>query len=1395
MNAAHKLIGYGPNAHLLFSGDAEDFDRWSVKFKGMIRLQGLNNTLDGTENPPSGENNAKLYALLVQCLDDKSLDIIIRDADNQGKEAYDMLVTHYVGASKPRIISQYLELTTLIKSELESITEYVIRAETAAARLKQAGEQISEKLLIAMIIKGLPESFRPFTTIINSVDDIKFSKFKSQLRDFEENEAARTSHMSNKDDVYKLTCHQCGVSGHIAPKCPRRRSQPQNLSSSRQGQGSRPSLQKRTNKWCDYCRTRTHNTEYCFKKPKNSKSHDENYRKSKSYNVSNNDECHDDDLCFKIIDGESIFSLNNNENYLIDCGATCHILCDPSKFITKDENFNPDMHTIELANNTRQTGVATMRGNAVITLNDIDGKPRQVTIKQALCIPSYKQNILSVHCMTQSGTKVNFAENECLIIMKNGIKFPISQSGRLYFVHSINDTCNKTKLISKSLENWHYTLGHCNSNDIVELEKKVESMKITDKTDYECDYCTEAKMTNKINRQPDPKATKPLFKVHTDLCGPIKPISLKGSRYALVFVDDFSGMIVVYFIKQKSDAVRATAKFLADMAPYGVVSIIATKVAIIRSDSGGEFVSKQYEDLLIENKIAHEFSSPHSPHQNGTAERAFRTLFETARAMAFQAGLPKNLWSYALRHAAFVRNRCYSQTHKNTPYEKFTGKSPQLEKLHVFGTKCHALIQNPSKLDSRTQVGQYVGKDPHSPAHLIYISKSNSVIRARNVQFSSLIPHRNSQKVTFECERGYYPIIPDIDEADVQSPPASQVQPNSGASICGGGPTTAAPKPHTQAAKVQPVQIENSHVNQGGNLISGEHPSGEIPNSITGNVSARPKRNRKPPAYLAENYVVEPDHDDNDLFHDATYSIDYFCKISNIPSTYDEALNSDEASNWQNAMQTEYNSLIEMQTFDIVPKPKDNPVIGGRWVFAMKNNEHSETIYKARYVAKGFSQIPSLNYSETFSPTARFTSIRTLCQVAINENMKMYHIDVKTAYLNAPIDHTIYVSQPKGFEQFDENGNKLVLKLNRSLYGLKQSGRLWNMLLHDFLISMGFTQSISDYCVYVINQNESKVILILWVDDIILATSSEITANKIKTSLSNRFKMKDFGQISNFLGIKFQISENFITLDQSEYVEKMLLRFGMLEAHERSIPCDLSTAKLDFNDDSPLLENVKLYQEIVGSLIYLVTCTRPDIAYVVSILAQSMSKPTMAHLKLAKFVLRYLKGTKFHGLIYRKCTPIDIIGYTDASWANGMDRKSISGYCFMMHKNSSLISWKTKKQSVVALSTCESEYIGMAFAIQEAVFLQNLLCDFLVFHTAHPVKLHVDNMGSIDLAKNPVFHNRSKHIDTKYHYIRSKISDGSIHVCYVSSKENIADVFTKPCTKQALSKFQLCKPV
>ena len=400
--------------------------------------------------------------------------------------------------------------------------------------------------------------------------------------------------------------------------------------------------------------------------------------------------------------------------------------------------------------------------------------------------------------------------------------------------------------------------------------------------------------------------------------------------------------------------------------------------------------------------------------------------------------------------------------------------------------------------------------------------------------------------------------------------------------------------------------------------------------------------------------------------------------------------------------------------------------------------------------------------------------------MSIQEGLEIYQLDVKSAYLNANIDVELFMEQPQGFEIFDENGSKFVLKLKKSLYGLKQAGRMWNQLLHDFLISLKFTQSPCDHCVYIRIVDGTKVVLLVYVDDIILGSSDETVADFIKTSLAKRFNMKDFGKISNFLGMEFEVSHNAIKVHQSQYVAKILERFKMDNCNPKSIPCDLSVAKLDLNTDSPDLEDPKLYREIVGSLIYLMTCTRPDICYVVSILSQFMSKPTMAHLNLAKFVLKYIKGTSNNGLIYVRSENLDLIGYSDASWANSADRKSMSGYCFRLSTNSSLISWKTRKQPIVALSTCESEYIAMAFAMQECAFLQQLAHDLRLFPTLHPCTLYVDNIGSIQLSKNPVFHQRTKHLDIRFHYVREKVASGQVILSYVPSKSNVADIFTKP---------------
>lgn len=347
-------------------------------------------------------------------------------------------------------------------------------------------------------------------------------------------------------------------------------------------------------------------------------------------------------------------------------------------------------------------------------------------------------------------------------------------------------------------------------------------------------------------------------------------------------------------------------------------------------------------------------------------------------------------------------------------------------------------------------------------------------------------------------------------------------------------------------------------------------------------------------------------------------------------------------------------------------------------------------------------------------------------------------MDVKTAYLNADVDCELYIEQPDGFIKTNEKGEKLVCKLKKALYGLKQSGRMWNSVLHTFLSGENFKQSLCDNCVYVSNDNGSITIIIVWVDDIIICAPDLNSVNKVKYALSNRFKMRDLGILKWFLGIEFKLGMNCIEMNQSRYLDRVLTKFEMSQCNPKSVPCDLSTGKFLDSESSDLVDS-RLYREIVGSLIYLMTCTRPDICYAVTKLSQNLSSPTKSDLNRSKFTLKYLKGTMDYGLKFRKSDNIELIGYCDSDWGGSNDRKSLSGYCFTLGNNSPLLSWKCKKQNTVALSTCEAEYIALTYAIQEANFLQQLLSDMQCV-SVKPVNIYVDNQGAIELTKNPVYH-------------------------------------------------------
>ena len=389
---------------------------------------------------------------------------------------------------------------------------------------------------------------------------------------------------------------------------------------------------------------------------------------------------------------------------LVDCGATAHIITDKSKFTSFKQSFDTNSHCIELADGSRSSGIAQGRGTAKVCVRSLDGEMRDVNLENASYIPSYRQDIFSVQAATEKGATVNFNPCTAELVAPNGTIFDIRESGKLYYLNSISNNV----VDSRSVKQWHKLLGHCNVKDILKLEAIVEGMKISDKSEFKCEVCIMGKMTQSFNRQSDTRATESLELVHCDLCGPIQPVSMNGYRYAMSFVDDYSGANTAYFLRQKCDAIEATRKFLADCAPIG-------KLKRLRTDSGTEFTNDNFRSLMLKHGIKHEKSAPYSPHQNGTVVKNWRAL-----CLLIESQLPKQKWPYTVRVAAYTRNRCFCPRTGSTPYESLTGKKPNVSRMSVFGSTCYAYVQNKQKLDPRREKGIFVKYDNESPAYLVY---------------------------------------------------------------------------------------------------------------------------------------------------------------------------------------------------------------------------------------------------------------------------------------------------------------------------------------------------------------------------------------------------------------------------------------------------------------------------------------------------------------------------------------------------------------------------------------------------------------------------------------------------------------------------------------------------
>lgn len=501
------------------------------------------------------------------------------------------------------------------------------------------------------------------------------------------------------------------------------------------------------------------------------------------------------------------------------------------------------------------------------------------------------------------------------------------------------------------------------------------------------------------------------------------------------------------------------------------------------------------------------------------------------------------------------------------------------------------------------------------------------------------------------------------------------------------------------------------------------------------------------------------------------------------PRTVAEARRREDWPRWEAAIHEELETLDGMGTWELVDAPEGANVVGSKWVFRAKRDAAGNIArYKARLVAQGFSQVPGVDYFDTFAPVAKLASIRVVLAMSAQYDLELHQVDVKGAYLNGQLtdDEVIYMRQPPGYAV--PGMESKVCRLLKTLYGLKQSGRRWYQRLVEILVdAMGFSRSEVDQAVFYKHSADGLQIVVVHVDDCTLSASSMALVEQFKAELRKHVEITDLGELHWLLGVEVRRDRENGTLglSQGSYIDQILARYNLEEVKPVSIPMDpsvkLSSAQAPRTAAEHTVMRDKPYLEAVGSLMYAMLATRPDIAFAVNVLSRFGQNPGIAHWEALVRVFKYLKGTRNLWLTFGGVEG-ELQGFADADGSMAEDRRAVTGYAFIL--NGGAVSWSSKRQSIVSLSTTESEYVAATEAAKEALWIRSLIGQvFAPLDGA--TTLFSDNQSAIALAQDHQYHARTKHIDIRFHFIRWVIEEGRIRLVYCPTDDMVADTLTK----------------
>lgn len=1043
-------------------------------------------------------------------------------------------------------------------------------------------------------------------------------------------------------------------------------------------------------------------------------------------------------------------------NWYIDSGATSHM--------TNNKDLLEQLCSKEVEN------IKIADGRSVKCNAEGSFITQDFRLDNVLYVPELDSNLISVSALSEAGFEINFKRNVCEIYKSDAKIMTIKCLNGLYKVQpkSYAQFVSNGNVQRECIHVWHRRFGHRN---YVDLKRMIDGNHISGVEIKSCNcpdsgvcgICCEGKLSRqKFPKRSEHGAENMLDLVHSDLCGPLEVATPSGNRYVLTLIDDYSRFCFVYFLKRKSETVSRIKEFSAL-----VKNTFNKNLKRFRSDRGGEYIAESMSEFFKSEGIIHEKSIPGCPQQNGTAERKNRYLLEMARCLLFQSNLDKKYWAEAINAANYIENRLGVKHNDNvTPYERWYGRKPNLNYFRTFGCKAYVYCNDPrrKKLDRKSQQLIFVGYEEHSKGYRFLDNRTNSVVVSRDVRFDEF-SSTNYCSPTVNESIQYIRLFPEDNDGCISEAVEINVNNHEEQNEDVFEDALENFETDNEVVRDQDVTDERIESNQ---EETGEqiHINEEQMNPPR--ISSRCNKGVPPIRFQHQANKVSKD---NDV----------------IPESFSIAVNCAEKELWKEAITKELNSLKKNETWDIVDRPKNVKTVSSKWIFNIKRNpDGSVDKYKARLVAKGYLQKYKVDYFETYSPVVRMSSIRLLISLAVKFNLLVHHMDVTTAYLNGILHNDVYMKIPEGVEVNETNK---VCKLSKSLYGLKQSGREWNIKLDEVLQKIGFKRCQTDACVYVRNEGGELNIIAVYVDDLLIVCSTELSLNKIKGQISSEFTMVDKGDCKYFLGIEIKQTEEGISMNQEKFVGELLDTYQMSSCKNTYIPLNpgIKLDKCDECTDQCKKIDGPTYQSLIGSLMYLAISTRPDIMHSVSKLAQFNSNPHEVHWNAAKHLLKYLKFTKDFALFYKRERCKEFKGFVDADWgSDSWDRKSYSGFVFMMGDGSP-ISWESKKQSCIALSSTEAEYIAMCNATKEAVYLLRLL-EEIGANEKYPVMIYNDNQSAQQLIRNQVYHSRSKHIDLRYHYVRDMFNQGLVQFAYQQTDEMCADILTK-----SLSKVKHCK--